>query len=156
MISTEPGEACLASTCHGISRGLIGLYLGDHKGAVTLAGNHALDQFLGTASAVIPRCVNQPHPERKARAQRFFFASCRMSCLPNMPRALPDRRDTAAVTKLDGPLYARCGDGSRCIESQRPHQRTKRDATFIEFTPAQQFCIATRHGIVPTIASIRR
>src|SRR6516164_1448139 len=41
MISTEPGEACLTSACHSISRGVTGFHLGHDEGAVTLAGNHA-------------------------------------------------------------------------------------------------------------------
>src|SRR5260370_5693425 len=74
-----------------------------------------------------------------------------MSSLPDMPRALTDRRDDGAIAKLNGPSCARCGDGSRCIESQRAwqsHQRTKRDATFIEFTAAQQSGVATLHDNV--------
>src|SRR5882757_6345355 len=74
-----------------------------------------------------------------------------MSSLPDMPRALTDRRDDGAIAKLNGPRCARCGEGSRCIESQRAwqsHQRTKRDATFIEFTPAQQSGVATLHDNV--------
>jgi hypothetical protein len=68
MVSTEPGKARPTSTCHAISSNLIGFHLGHYEGAVTLTGNHALNQFFGTAFTVIPRCVNQRHPERKARA----------------------------------------------------------------------------------------
>src|ERR1700747_846733 len=119
MISTEPGEAPLTRTCHGISSDIIGFHLGHYEGAVTLASNHKLNQFFGTAFTIIPRCVNQRHPERKARAYRLFFVSCRMSSLADIPRALTDRRDNGAVPKLDGPRCARCGDGSRCIQSAR-------------------------------------
>ena len=68
MISTEPAKARLTSTRHGISGDVIGFHLGHYEGTVTLAGNHALNQFFGTAFTVIARCVNQRHPERKARA----------------------------------------------------------------------------------------
>src|SRR6516164_6611722 len=107
IIGAETAKARFTSTCHGPSSDVIGFYLGDHEGAVTLAGNHALNQFFGTAFTVIPRCVNQSHPERKTRAQRFFFVGCRMSSLADMPRALTDRRDSGAVAKLDGARCAR-------------------------------------------------
>ena len=107
MISTEPGKASLTSTNHGVSGGVARFHLRYYEGAVTLAGNHALDQFFGTAFTVIPRCVNKLHPERKARAQRFFFVGCRTSSPTNIRRALTDRRDNGAVAKLDGPRCAR-------------------------------------------------
>src|SRR6516162_5558998 len=65
MINTESGKARLARTRHGISTDVIGFHLGDDEGAVTLAGNHALNQFFGTAFTVISRCVNQRHPPTK-------------------------------------------------------------------------------------------
>ena len=116
MISTEPGKARLTSTCHGVScSDLIGFHLGHDEGAVTLTGNRAIDQFLGTAFTVIPRRVNQSHPERK-RPVRNDSSSSAARCLPcpTCPEALTDRRDNNAVAKLDGPRCAACGaDGSR-------------------------------------------
>ena len=100
MISAETGEARLASTRDAVSRHVIGLHLGDQEYAVALTGNHAADQFLGAAVAVILRRVDQRHPERKARAQRFFLNSFRMSSLREMPRALTERRDDGAVVEL--------------------------------------------------------
>src|SRR6185437_13454796 len=141
MISPEPAKARLTGTRHGGLLGSVfGFHLRHHEGTVTLAGNHVLDQLFGTALTVVARCVNQRHAERKARAQRFFLVVCRTSSLPDMPGALPDGGDTDAVAKLDSARYARGGAGSRGIESQRArqgHRRTKRHATFIEFTPAQ-------------------
>src|SRR6185437_1398242 len=118
MISPEPAKARLTSTRHGISSSVFGFYLGHHEGTVTLASNHALDQFFGTAHTVIARRVNERHAERKARAQRFFLVACRTSSLPDMPGALPDGGDADAVTKLDRARYARSGAGSRGIENQ--------------------------------------
>src|SRR6516225_3940393 len=93
MINTEPGKARLASTSHGVAGDVICFHFKYYIGTLTLAGNHALNQFFGTALTTIPRCVNERHPQRKARPQRFFFVSCGMSSLPDMPRALTDRRD---------------------------------------------------------------
>jgi hypothetical protein len=59
---------------------------------------------------------------------------------------IADRRDNGAVAKLDGPRCARCSDGRCRIESQRAGQsHTKREATFMEFTPTQQSGIASFH-----------
>src|SRR4029077_6432963 len=49
MISTEPGKARLTSTCHGVSSDVIFGHLGHYEGAVTVAGNRAVNQFFGTA-----------------------------------------------------------------------------------------------------------
>src|SRR5262249_39967919 len=88
VVSTETSEASVTSMRHAISSHLIGFHLGDHEGTVPLTGNHAFNQFLRSALTIIYRCVNQRHAERKARLQRLFFFGCRMSPLPEMPRAL--------------------------------------------------------------------
>jgi hypothetical protein len=53
MISAETGEASATSARHAISGHLIGFHLGDHEGTVTLTGDRAANQFLGTAVTVI-------------------------------------------------------------------------------------------------------
>src|SRR5450631_4013872 len=100
MISAETGEARLASLLNAVSCHVIGQHLGDQKHTVALTGNHVADQFLGAAVAVRLRRVDQRHPERKARTQRFFLDSFRMSSLREMPRALTERRDDGAVVEL--------------------------------------------------------
>jgi len=118
MISAETGKACFTSLCHGISGHLIDFHLGDYEGTVSLTGNHPANQLFGQALAVIPRCVDQRHPEEKAGTERVDFFGCRMSSLTDMPRVLPDRRDDGAVAELDRPLYSRSHTGSR-IRCQR-------------------------------------
>jgi hypothetical protein len=78
---------------------LIGLHFGDQEYAVTLAGNHMAYQLLRESVSIISRRVDQTHAERNTGAQRFFFESCRMSLLSEMPGALTDRRDNDAVLK---------------------------------------------------------
>src|SRR4029077_4325511 len=101
MINTEPGKARLTSTCHCVSSDVIGFHLGHYEGAVTLAGNHALNQFFGTAFTVIPRCVNQRHPSERPVRNASSSSDCRMSSLPDTRRALADRRDNGRVAKLN-------------------------------------------------------
>jgi hypothetical protein len=67
MIGAETAKARFTSTCHRPSSDVISFHLGHYEGAVALSGNHALNQFFGTAFTVIPRCVDQRHPQRKAR-----------------------------------------------------------------------------------------
>ena len=77
------------------------------EGTVTLTGNHAFNQFLRTALTVISRCVNQRHAKRKARSQGVLLFGCRMSSLPEMPRALTQCWDDSAIAKLYCPHGAR-------------------------------------------------
>jgi hypothetical protein len=54
ILGAETGEARFTSARHAIAAHLVCFHFGDHKYAVTLTGNNATDQFLGTSVAVIP------------------------------------------------------------------------------------------------------
>jgi hypothetical protein len=105
--------ADIAGTYTSVGAGLtvgahvICLHLRDQEYMIALASNHAANQLLSVAIAVCFRGVDQRHPERKTRAQRLFFFSCRMSFLSEMPRALTQCGDDGAVAKLYCPLGAR-------------------------------------------------
>jgi hypothetical protein len=72
MIGTEASEACLTSARDAVSRHVAGPHLGDQEYAIALTCDYAADEFLGTVHF---RRVDQRHPKRKARAQRFLFIS---------------------------------------------------------------------------------
>src|SRR6266704_4518230 len=92
-------EARLAGPRDAVSRHVIGRHFGDQEYAVALTGNHPADQFLGAAVAVHLRRIDQRHPERNARAQRFFLNGFRMSPLRETPRALTERRHDCSVAE---------------------------------------------------------
>src|SRR5580693_2716286 len=100
MISAQTAEARVASPRDAVSRHVIGPHFGDQEYAVALTGNHAADQFFGSAVAVDLRRVDQCHPERKAGAQRFFLSGVRTSPLRETCRALAERRDNCSIMKL--------------------------------------------------------
>jgi hypothetical protein len=68
IISTETGEARLASARDTVSRHVSGPYLGDQEYAVALTSDYSADQFLGAAVAVHLRSVDQRHAKRNARS----------------------------------------------------------------------------------------
>src|SRR6516225_3178373 len=117
MISAETAEARVASLRDAVSRHVIGPHFRDQEYAVALTGNHAADQFLGSAVAVYLRRVDQRNPERKAGAQRFFLSGFRMSPLREIFRALAERRDNCSIMKL----YHRGRSTSRCTRSRDNH-----------------------------------
>src|SRR6516164_8194675 len=100
MISAETAEARVASLRDAVSHNVIGPHFGDQEYAVALTGNHASDQFLGSAVAVYLRRVDQCHPERKAGAQRFLLSGVRTSPLGETCRALAERRNNSSIIKL--------------------------------------------------------
>jgi hypothetical protein len=108
IASTETAKTCLAST-RDICRAI---YLGHQEYAVTLTGNRATDQFLGTAVGVPLRRINQRHAEGKTCAQRFFLNGLRMSSLSKMPRTLPERRDNDPILEFHGSRAV----GSACLD----------------------------------------
>ena len=101
---------------------MIALYLGDQEYAVALTGNHVTEELLGTAAAVVTRCIDQRHAHRQAGAQRLFLDSHRMPSLTEVPAALTERRDGGAVWKLYGTrssLRRRARIGNLCGCSRR-------------------------------------
>jgi hypothetical protein len=102
MIGAEAAQARLASPGDTLSRHFVGLDLRDQKYAVPLAGEGLTQKLFGAAIAVVSRRVDQRHPERNARAHRFFFNCWWVSTLSEMPRALPDRWDGVAVWESYG------------------------------------------------------
>src|SRR5215469_2539231 len=145
MISAETDQARIASPRDAVACHVIGPHFRDYEYAVALTGNDAADQFLRPAIAVNLRRVDQPHPERKAGAQRFFLSGLRMSSLREICRALTERRDNCPI----GELYR----GGRCTSRrtwQRHHhcadrreRRAKRRPKSIEFAPVQQLLVHT-------------
>src|SRR5436190_8671829 len=103
MISTKATEARLTSARNAICRYMVGPHLGYQKYAIALTGDYAADELLG---AVYFRCIDQRHPERKSRSQRFFLVSLRMSSFSETRRALAQCRDDCAVAKLYRPTCA--------------------------------------------------
>src|ERR1700704_4827161 len=101
-VGAETSQARLASTRDARSGHLVGLHLGDEEYTVALTGNHATNQFLGAAVAVVSRRIDQRHAERNACAQRLFLDGWRMPFLTEVPAALTERRDGRAVRKLYG------------------------------------------------------
>ena len=73
-----------------------------------MTSNYAANEFLGASIAVYFRCVDQCHPERKARTHRFFFSGFRMSSLSKIPGALTERRDDGAVREFNCPPWTFC------------------------------------------------
>ena len=108
-LPTHSEEPALASARNGISRRHV-VHFGDQEYAVALTGNHAADQFLGSAVAVYLRRVDHRHPERKACAQRFFLSGLRMSSLRETCRALAECWDNCPI----GELYRGGCSTSRC------------------------------------------
>src|ERR1700730_8542200 len=100
MIRAETGEARLASPRDAFSLHVIWRHFGDQENAGALTGNRPADEFLGAAVAIRLRRIDQRHPERNARAQRFFLNGFRMSPLREPPRALTERRDDCSVAEL--------------------------------------------------------
>ena len=99
-VGAEARKTGHASTRHPLSRHFMGFHFGDQEYTITLASNRATYQFLGAPVAVIPRCINQTHPERYACAQRFFLGRFRMPPLAQTGRTLTDHRDNGAVPQL--------------------------------------------------------
>src|SRR5215831_14331290 len=94
MISAETGQARIASPRDAVACHVIGPHFRDYEYAVALTGNDAADQFLRPAIAVNLRRVDQPHPERKAGAQRFFLSGLRMSSLARFAEPWPSAGTT--------------------------------------------------------------
>src|ERR1700693_1920026 len=149
MISAETDEARLASPRDAVSRHVIGPHFGDQEYPVALTGNHAADQFLGAAVAVQLCRIDQLHPERNARAQRFFLEGFRMSPLREIRRALTERRDDCSVAELyrtpctvrsraSGRSTSRCTRQRHNYCADGGERRAERHAKSIEFTSVQQ------------------
>ena len=83
-----------------------------------MTSNYAANEFLGASIAVYFRCVDQCHPERKARTHRFFFSGFRMSSLSKIPGALTERRDDGAVGEFNCPPWT-------FLQRQRPRQEPR-------------------------------
>src|SRR5258708_1121783 len=103
MISTETSEARLTSARDAVPCPVVRPHLGAQESAIALTTDYATDEFLGAVSL---RRVDQRHPERKARAQRFFFISLRTSSLSETRRALAQCWDDDAVAKPYRPSCA--------------------------------------------------
>src|ERR1700733_4967588 len=124
IFGAEPSEARRASTRDAIARYLIALHLGDEEYTVALTGNHATNELLGAAVAVVSRSIDQCHAERNAGAQRLLLDSRRMPSLTQVPTALTERRDGHAVRKLYGArarLRRRASTNNRCSCLRRSH-----------------------------------
>ena len=67
MIRAKTAEARIAGPRDVVSRHVIGPHFGDQEHAVALTGNHAADQFLGSAVAAaannIPRLILKDYME---------------------------------------------------------------------------------------------
>ena len=119
MFAAESSEARRASTRDAIARHLIAFHLGDEEYAVALTGNHATDELLGAAVAVVSRRIDQCHAERNACAQRLFLDGQRMPPLTQVPAALTERRDGNAAWKLYGTRSRNlCGGPRRSHRTQ--------------------------------------
>src|ERR1700735_740976 len=99
MVGAKTREARRASTGDAISGDLIGLHFGDQEYAIALTGDHVPDKFLGAAVSVVSRGIDQCHAERNSGTDRLFFDRWRVSALPQMPGALAERGDDAAIWK---------------------------------------------------------
>src|SRR5580693_1836780 len=98
----EASEARRASTCDAIAGDFVGLHLGNQEYAVALIGNHALEELLGAATAIVSRRIEQCHAERNPRAKRLFLDIDRMPSLTEVPATLSKRRNGSAARKLHG------------------------------------------------------
>src|SRR5436190_17870924 len=103
MISPEASEARLTSPRDAVSRNMVRPHLGNEEHAMALTRDYPANEFLG---AVYFRRVDQRHPKRKARAQRFLFITLSASTLSETRRALAQCWDNSAVTKPHGPSCA--------------------------------------------------
>jgi hypothetical protein len=100
-VGAEARETGLASTRHSISRYFLGFQFGDQEYTVTLAHNRATNQFLGASVAVIPRRINQTHPERYACSQRYRDPSVNAAFgrLPCLDSRLQRRDGNAGIDR---------------------------------------------------------
>src|SRR5262249_19992719 len=145
MISAETGQARIASPRDAVGCHVIGPHFRDQEDAVALTGNDPAEQFIRPAIAVNPRRVDQPHPERKAGAQRFFLSGLRMSSLREICRALAERRDNCPI----GELYRGGRGTSRRTWQRHNHCAVRRERRAnphpksIELAPIQQLLVHT-------------
>jgi hypothetical protein len=135
-VGTEARETGLTSTRHPISRYFVGFHFGDEEHTVALSRNGVTNQLLGAPVAVIPRCINQTHPERYACAQRFFLSRFGMSSLPQTCRALTNRRDNHAAPELHCARRSVRSE-NRCDVAPNREPQTDRGAKCVKVTPAE-------------------
>ena len=117
MISTETGEARLASARDAVSRHMIGPHLGDQEYAVALTSDRAADQFLGAVrlppcrsassrakgrcAALLPQQLEDVFPFRDPQSPgRAPGRLCRRETLPY---AAPVEAAPVAASRADAP-----------------------------------------------------